>query len=120
MSADDRSTRSDDDSEQSSEAENKRLLEELTSFYLLGMETKSDGKAHQDQVKTAVKAQSDLIKKIIRKHIWRTTKFVTKPAQITRLINQVWEHMPSTLKNLEGHEAKWKDSFGKITPSILC
>ena len=110
---------SEDDSRESLEEDNENLRAQVHSFLFCDLETENGGSTKAQKVKAAHKATKLLIVKLIKKFIWRTTKFITNETQLTRLVDNVWECMPDLVKAEEGYEERFKTAFRTTTASLL-
>ena len=102
------------------ELERDGLQETLNEMLAIGMETASGGRSRADRRKAVAAGITKLLKKTIKRYVWRTEKFCAKEHHIARVVNKVWHNLPDQIKNSNViEEREWKIRHHDKVASLL-
>ena len=102
------------------EQERDGLQETLNEMLAIGMETESGGRSRADRKKAVAAGITKLLKKTIKRYVWRTEKFCAKEQHIARVVNKVWNNLPDQIKGSNViDETEWKIRHHDKVASLL-
>ena len=97
-----------------------RYRDELTRYHMAGLDTRSAGtNTRAERAQVASEATKSLMKKLVKRHVWRTIKFITNHNQLDSCINKIWDHMPRSYHQTLGYEQRFKDHYRNLAGTIL-
>ena len=109
-----------DNSRESVAEDRDRYRDELTSYHMAGLDTRSAGtNTRAERAQVALEATKSLMKKLVKRHVWRTIKFITNQNQLDSCINKIWDHMPRSYHQTLGYEQRFKDLYRNLAGTIL-